>query len=149
MQKIPYNRSHSRLLDMEFLDDGAGGAHSTWDHHQPGRPWTPSRCGLLINDQVGPVVPELLSTKTEFPSLITLLRFEVHGWWPKWGPIYMGPAPSLSPMGPLQDPWTRFLIKCAKWSHNYKRPKLVLSLLELGNPFLTGFSLAHSPLSIL
>ena len=57
----------------------------------------------------------------------------------------MGPALQWSTMGPLSDPWSRFLIKWAKWSHNYKRPKLVLSALELGNPVLTSFSLADPP----
>ena len=68
------------------------------------------------------------------------LRFEVHGWWAKRGPLLMGPAVHWSIMGALSDPWSKILIKGAKWSHNYK------SSLELGNPVLTGFSLAD-PLS--
>ena len=45
-------------------------------------------------------------------------------WLAKWGPPNLGPSLLWSPMGPLPDPWTKFIIKWAMGYHSLYRSNL-------------------------
>lgn len=76
-----------------------------------------NRCLGLISCPMARWVPQQLTTPCPVSSRITPLLLYSCGWWPTRGPPLIGPPLLGSPMGPLQDPWTRSLIKWARWSH--------------------------------
>ena len=52
-----FHEQASQFPELKSRDDGADGAHSTWDHHHIGRPWVPCKMwgpDLRSGHAVGP-----------------------------------------------------------------------------------------------
>ena len=90
--------------------------HATTSQVAPG---SPSRCGVLIFDQVKQWVPVCLSTKLLCCIKFTPVCIKSSGWWPKQGPPPLGWYPPWLTRGRPPTHWSRSSLLWARGSHNF------------------------------